>query len=80
MAAVTAAVARRAPGVPTIPAMEAGATDAMHFRARGVPSFGVGSIFIKPTDVFAHGLDERLPVAAFDPGVVWWESLIKTLD
>lgn len=80
MAAVKAAVARRAPGVPTIPAMEAGATDAMHFRARSVPSFGIGSVFIKPSDVFAHGLDERLPVAAFDPGVVWWESLIKALD
>jgi acetylornithine deacetylase/succinyl-diaminopimelate desuccinylase-like protein len=79
MAAVKAAVDKRASGVPTIPAMEAGATDSMHFRARGIPSFGVSGIFMKPSDEFAHGLNERLPTAVFDPGVVWWESLIKTL-
>jgi acetylornithine deacetylase/succinyl-diaminopimelate desuccinylase-like protein len=79
LAAVKGAVERRAPGVPTIPAMEAGATDSMHFRARGIPSFGVGSIFMKPSDEFAHGLNERLPVSAFDPGIAWWESLLKAL-
>ena len=79
MAAVKAAVEKRAPGVPTIPAMEAGATDTMHFRARGIPSFGVGSVFMKASDEFAHGLNERLPTSAFDPGIAWWESLLKTL-
>jgi acetylornithine deacetylase/succinyl-diaminopimelate desuccinylase-like protein len=79
MAAVKAAVRKRAPSVPTIPSMEAGATDSMHFRARGVPSFGVSSVFMKPTDEFAHGLNERLPTAVFDPGVIWWESLLKEL-
>lgn len=79
IAAVKAAVDSRALDVPTIPAMEAGATDSMHFRARGIPSFGVSGIFMKPTDEFAHGLNERIPTAVFDPGVVWWESLIKAL-
>ncbi|MEP9402405.1 M20/M25/M40 family metallo-hydrolase [Sphingomonas silueang] len=79
LAAVKAAVAKRAPGIPVIPAMEAGATDSMHFRARGIPSFGVGSVFMKPSDEFAHGLNERLPVAAFDAGVAWWEALLKAL-
>lgn len=76
---IEAAVAKRAPGVPAIPSMEAGATDSMHFRARGIASFGVGSVFMKPSDEFAHGLNERLPVASFDPGVAWWENLLKTL-
>lgn len=79
LAAVKASVDKRAAGVPTIPAMEAGATDSMHFRARGIPSFGVSGIFMKPSDEFAHGLNERLPTAVFDPGVTWWESLIKAL-
>jgi acetylornithine deacetylase/succinyl-diaminopimelate desuccinylase-like protein len=79
LAAVQAAVQKRAAGVPTIPAMEAGATDSMHFRARHIPSFGVSGIFMKPSDEFAHGLNERLPTAVFDPGVTWWESLIKAL-
>jgi hypothetical protein len=34
---------------------------------------------MKPTDEFAHGLNERLPTAVFDPGVIWWESLLKEL-
>ncbi|WP_082448521.1 MULTISPECIES: M20/M25/M40 family metallo-hydrolase [unclassified Sphingomonas] len=79
LAAVRAAVAKRAPGTPVIPAMEAGATDSMHFRARGIPAFGIGSVFMKPSDEFAHGLNERLPVASFDAGVAWWESLLRAL-
>ena len=79
VAAVKAAVAQRAPGLLVVPMQEAGATDSMHFRAHGIPSFGVGGVFMKPGDSFAHGLNERVPVATFDPGVVWWETLLKTL-
>jgi carboxypeptidase PM20D1 len=79
MAAVKAAAAKRVPGLQVLPLQEAGATDSMHFRAHGIPSFGVGGVFMKPGDMFAHGLNERLPVATIDPGVVWWESLLKTL-
>lgn len=79
MAAVRAATAKRAPGVPVLPLQEAGATDSMHFRALGIPSFGVGGVFMKPGEIFAHGLDERVPVATFDPGITWWEDLLKTL-
>ena len=79
MAAVKSAVATRGAGIPIAPAMSAGATDSMHFRARGIPAFGVGSVYIKPNDIFAHGLNERLPVSTLDPGVVHWESLLRTL-
>ena len=37
MAAVTKAVHARAPGLPIIPSMSAGATDSYHFRIQGVP-------------------------------------------
>lgn len=77
--AVKAAVAKRAPGLAVLPLQEAGATDSMHFRARGIPSFGVGGVFMKPGEIFAHGLNERVPVATIDPGIVWWEGLLKTL-
>lgn len=79
VAAVKAAVAERAPGLLVVPMQEAGATDSMHFRAYGIPSFGVGGVFMKASDSFAHGLNERVPVATFDPGVLWWETLLKTL-
>lgn len=79
MGAIKAAAAKRVPGLQVLPLQEAGATDSMHFRAHGIPSFGVGGVFMKPSDMLAHGLNERLPVATIDPGVVWWESLLKTL-
>lgn len=79
MAAVKTQVEKRAPGLRVLPLQEAGATDSMHFRARGIPSFGVGPVFMKPGEIFAHGLNERVPVATIDPGVIWWEGLLKTL-
>jgi len=79
VSAVRTVVAKRAPGTPVLPMQEAGATDSMHFRAKGIPSFGVGGVFMKPGEIFAHGLNERVPVATIDPGVVWWEELLKTL-
>lgn len=79
VSAVKTVIAKRAPGTPVLPMQEAGATDSMHFRAKGIPSFGVGGVFMKPGEIFAHGLNERVPVATIDPGVVWWAELLKTL-
>lgn len=79
LAAVKAAAAKRSPGLQVLPQQEAGATDSMHFRAHGIPSFGVGPVFMKPGEIFAHGLNERVPVATIDPGVVWWEDLLRSL-
>ena len=79
MAAVRAAVSERAPGVPIVPSMEAGASDSMHLRRVGVPTYGVGSVFMKSADMLAHGLDERLPLAALDAGVRHWETMLRTL-
>ena len=79
LAAVTRAVHARAPGLRIVPAMSAGATDTSHFRARGIPSYGVGTIFMSPVDDFAHGLNERLPVATIAPGMLQWESLIRSM-
>jgi len=77
--AVTAAVHSRYPDLEITPAMSAGATDSMHFRARGVPSYGVGSVFMKSSDEFAHGLNERLPLDTIAPGITHWEILLKQM-
>ena len=79
VAAVTNAVRARVPGLPVIPDMSAGATDSMFFRARGIPAYGVASIFLKASDDFAHGLNERLPLATIDPGVAQWEAVLRSL-
>lgn len=67
------------PGLPIVPQMASGATDSLHFRARGVPSYGVLGIFIRPEDDFSHGLNERAPVASIDPALRLMHSLIVDL-
>jgi acetylornithine deacetylase/succinyl-diaminopimelate desuccinylase-like protein len=79
LAAVTKAVHARYPGLPVVPAMSAGATDSMFFRALGVPAYGVAGVFMKSSDDFAHGLNERVPVATIDGALAQWESILRDL-
>jgi carboxypeptidase PM20D1 len=79
IAAVTKAVHATYPKVQIVPNMSAGATDSMHFRALGIPSYGVSGLFMKPTDDFTHGLNERVPVAAIDVSLTHWDTLLRTL-
>ncbi|WP_162528499.1 M20/M25/M40 family metallo-hydrolase [Novosphingobium sp. BW1] len=79
MQAVGVAVHERAPALSIVPGMSAGATDSMHFRAKDIPAFGVSAVFMEPKDEFAHGLNERLPLATLDPAVKQWETLLRTL-
>jgi acetylornithine deacetylase/succinyl-diaminopimelate desuccinylase-like protein len=76
---VTKAVHARYPGLPIVPSMSAGATDSMFFRALGVPAYGVAGLFMKSSDDFAHGLNERAPVDAIDGALAHWEVLLKGL-
>jgi carboxypeptidase PM20D1 len=69
----------RYPGLSIVPSMSAGATDSMHFRALGVPSYGVSGLFMKDSDEFAHGLDERVPISAIDGALAHWDSVLKAL-
>ena len=63
-----------------IPLMSTGATDGLHFRAAGIPVYGVdGSWVISPEDERAHGLDERMPVRAIYDNVLFWEMILKRL-
>ena len=79
VAAVTKAVHGRYPGLPIVPFMAAGASDSMFFRAEGIPAFGASGLFMKASDDFAHGLNERAPVAGIDGDIAHWESLLKDL-
>ncbi|MFT3722842.1 MAG: M20/M25/M40 family metallo-hydrolase [Hyphomonadaceae bacterium] len=79
MAAVKAAVARIHPGVPVTPGMSAGATDGVFYRAAGIPTYGVGEVFIKDSDDFTHGLNERMPVRTFQEGLIYWDALVRAI-
>ena len=80
MKALRKAIDLRARGLPIVPSMSAGATDSLYFRNAGVPSYGVGGLFISSKDSFSHGLNERIPVDSIDGAVVQWRSLIKDLS
>jgi acetylornithine deacetylase/succinyl-diaminopimelate desuccinylase-like protein len=77
--AVTAAVHARYPGIPIVPIQESGATDGLFFRAAGIPTYGISETFIRAEDQYAHGLDERIPVASFYAGLDHWHRVVRTL-
>lgn len=79
MAAVTRTVQKLHPGVPVVPEQASGATDGLVFRAAGIPTYGVGGIFMKSKDDFSHGLNERIPVAGFYSSLDHWYLLLKDL-
>jgi acetylornithine deacetylase/succinyl-diaminopimelate desuccinylase-like protein len=78
--AYTGAVHLHHPKAPVFPEMSTGASDARPFRVAGIPVYGVdGSWGVIPTDLRAHGRDERLPVKALDDDVDHWVYLLSRL-
>lgn len=77
--AVRKAIDQRYPGLPIIPQMSAGATDSLYFRMHGVPSYGVSGLFMKPSDDFTHGLNERAPASAIAGALEHWRTVLTEL-
>ncbi|MFM6931093.1 MAG: M20/M25/M40 family metallo-hydrolase [Novosphingobium sp.] len=80
LAAMTKAIRASYPGVPIIPTQASGASDSMYYRALGVPSYGASPTFIKDSDSFSHGLNERVPLANIAPGLRYYLSLFTDLS
>ena len=78
-AAVSKAIHGRYPGVKILASMSSGGTDGMHFRSAGIPTWGMGGAFMKPSEGFAHGLNERVPIKAFYDALDHWTIIIKEL-
>jgi acetylornithine deacetylase/succinyl-diaminopimelate desuccinylase-like protein len=68
-AAIAASIHRRYPNVPITPYLESGGTDGLIYRSAGIPTWASSGMFIRPDEMFAHGLNERLPVASFYAGI-----------
>lgn len=77
--AVSVAVNSRYPRVKLIAYMESGGTDGMHFRRAGIPTWAVSGIFMNPDEMFAHGLNERVPIKAFYDALDHWSVIIDKL-
>jgi acetylornithine deacetylase/succinyl-diaminopimelate desuccinylase-like protein len=79
VAAIGKAVHARYPGVELIPYMESGGTDGAHFRRAGIPTWGASGIFMDPDEMYAHGLNERVPIEAFYGALDHWSTIIREL-
>jgi acetylornithine deacetylase/succinyl-diaminopimelate desuccinylase-like protein len=67
------------PGVPVVPEMSTGATDAVYTNAAGLPTYAIGGTPIDRDDVRAHGRDERLGVESFYQGVDFFYRFLKAV-
>ena len=79
VAAVTKSLAGVYPGVPVFPSMASGASDSMWFRYHNVPSYGASPVFIKDSEDFSHGLNERTPIANIPPAISYYLTLLTEL-
>ncbi len=79
MSAVGDAVTRYYGEVPVINYMAAYGTDGTHTRLAGMPTYGVNGLFMREQDMFAHGLNERVPVRSFYLALDYWYDLLRAL-
>jgi len=79
VAAVKKAVHTQYPDVKLIAYMESGGTDGMHFRKAGIPTWAVKGLFMNPDEMYAHGLNERVPVKGFYDALDHWSIILKEL-
>ena len=63
---------------PLISDLSTGFSDARHFRAAGMPTFGVSGIWMDEDENRAHGRDERVPAASFDESLEYSYRLMKS--
>ena len=78
-AAISKSIHGRYPDIRLLPYMESGGTDGMHFRRAGIPTWAASGIFMNPDEMFAHGLNERVPIKAFYDALDHWSIIIREL-
>ena len=65
------------PGVPVIPALEPGASDAQFLNPAGIPTYGISGMFTDPDGGHQHGLNERIRVQSVREGRTFLYKLVK---
>ncbi len=78
-AAITHSVHARYPGLAVTPYQESGGTDGLVYRSAGIPTYASSGMFYKESDIFFHGLNERLAVKSFYEAVDHIHDLAMTL-
>src|SRR6185437_9570101 len=67
------------PGVPMIPTMSTGASDALYLIPVGIPTYGVPGFWSGPEGSGAHGLNEHMSARSVMTGRDYLTDLVKTL-
>lgn len=65
--------------VPIIPYMAPYGTDGKETRIAGLDTYGVSGLFMRDDDMFAHGLNERVPVHSFFTALDYWHQIMTEL-
>jgi acetylornithine deacetylase/succinyl-diaminopimelate desuccinylase-like protein len=65
------------PGVPVVPALEPGASDAQFLNPAGIPTYGVTGLFTDPDGGHIHGLNERIRIKSVYEGRSFLYQLVK---
>ena len=68
MQPIMAEAARHWPGVPVVPQLEIGGTDAAFMTPAGIPTYGFTGMFFDPDGSRLHGLNERIRVEVLYQG------------
>ena len=76
---VTAAAHNHYGEVPIIPYMAPYGTDGKETRTAGLDTYGVSGLFMRDEDMFAHGLNERVPVHSFFTALEYWHQIMTEL-
>jgi acetylornithine deacetylase/succinyl-diaminopimelate desuccinylase-like protein len=79
MKPATELAAKHFPGVPILPTMATGATDAVFMGAVKMPVYGVPGIFVEADFNGIHGLNERMRVSSLYKGRDYLFDLVKAL-
>ena len=72
-------VAETWPGLKVIPSMSAGASDATHTSAAGLPTYTFSPLSVDPNDDREHGRDERISVASFYQANEFFYRYLRTV-
>jgi acetylornithine deacetylase/succinyl-diaminopimelate desuccinylase-like protein len=78
MQPIIAEAAKRWPGVPVIPQLEIGGTDAAFLTPAGIPTYGFTAMFFEPDGSRLHGLNERIRARSLYEGRDFLYDLVKT--
>lgn len=72
--------AKHFPGIPVIPSMSTGATDAVYLGATGIPTYGVPGPWTDPDGNGTHGLNERIEIRSLYAGRDYLFELVQVLS